>query len=54
MLEDEGFEDVEPAEDTVPYIPPLASYPVKVVWGEVRWGVPNIYPDEIFEYDEDD
>ena len=52
VSEDEPFEEADGVEDTVPYIPPLASYRIKVVWGEIRQAVPHIYPDEILDEDE--
>jgi hypothetical protein len=49
---DEPLDEVEPVEDTVPYLPPLASYPVTIHITEILRGVPHIYPDEILEEDE--
>jgi hypothetical protein len=51
---DEPFAAVEPAEDTVPYLPPLESYRLEAIWGEVRRGVPLIFPDELIEDADDD
>jgi hypothetical protein len=42
----------EGCEDTVPYLPPLTSYPVQIQITDVCQGLPRIYPDGIFEYDE--
>jgi hypothetical protein len=50
--EDASALEFGPAEDTVPYLPPLASYPLRAIWGETRRGVPTIYPDEILDEDE--
>ena len=50
MVEDNWDEDSEPAVDTVPYIPPLASYRIKMIWGKVLQAEPHIYPEEIFDY----
>lgn len=46
-----SYAEIEPAEDTVPYLPPLASYPIEIRITDVRQGVPNICPDEILEED---
>lgn len=48
---DDGLIEAETAEDTVPYLPPLASYAIQVKITDVRQGVPNIYPDEILDED---
>jgi hypothetical protein len=47
-----SYSEVEPIEDTVPYLPPLASYPIQIQITDIRRGVPHIYPDEILEEDE--
>ncbi len=44
--------EVERAEDTVPYLPPLASYRIRARWGEVRQGVPTVFPEDAAELDE--
>ena len=49
MSDDEPFDD---AEDTVPYLPPLASYRIQAVWGSVILAEPHIYPDEILDADD--
>ena len=46
---DQSSMDIEPAEDTAPYIPPLASYRIQVRITDVRRGEPHIYPDEILD-----
>ena len=46
---DAPYAEAEPIEDTVPYIPPLASYRLEAKWGEVRRGIPQVFPDEIVE-----
>jgi hypothetical protein len=43
---DEPYAEIEPAEDTVPYLPPLASYRIQARWGEVRHGVPTVFPED--------
>ena len=48
---DRPFAEVETAEDTVPYLAPLASRPVRIQITDVGQGVPHIYPDEILDED---
>jgi hypothetical protein len=47
-----SYAEIEPAEDTVPYLPPIASYRIQARWGEVRQGVPTIFPEDAAEQDE--
>ena len=49
---DETFAEAERVEDTVPYLPPLASYRIQALWGDVRQGVPTIFPEDAAELDE--
>jgi hypothetical protein len=46
--------DVERVEDTVPYLPPLASHRIRARWGEVRQGAPTVYPEDAAKLDEPD
>ena len=48
----ETFPEVEPVEDTVPYLPPLASYRIQGRWGEVRRGEPIVFPEDAAVLDE--
>jgi len=48
----EAFAESDRAEDTVPYIPPLASYRIQGRWGEVRRGVPTVFPEDAAEFEE--
>ena len=47
-----SYAEVEPVEDTVPYLPPLASYRIQARWGEVRQGEPTIFPEDAADFDE--
>lgn len=47
-----SYAEIEPAEDTVPYLPPLASYRIQARWGEVRQGEPTIFPEDAADFDE--
>ena len=46
---EEGPFSADGIEDTVPYLPPLASYPIQIKITEISRGVPHIYPDEILD-----
>ena len=46
-----SYAEIESAEDTVPYLPPLASYPIQIRITGISQGVPTVYPDEIPEED---
>ena len=47
-----SYAEIEPVEDTVPYLPPLASYRIQARWGEVRQGEPTVFPEDAADLDE--
>ena len=49
---DGPFAEVERVEDTVPYLPPLASYRIQARWGEVCQGVPTVFPEDAARLDD--
>lgn len=49
---DGPFVLTEGVEDTVPYLPPLASYRIQARWGEVRQAIPTDFSEDAAELDE--